>query len=162
MIQRSAADLADALAAGETTSLALTQAYLDRIAATDEAVHSFLHVDGEGALAQAAASDERRAAGRPASALDGVPVAVKDVLTTEGLPAQTILHILDTAHQLVSVSNGKLLLPVPLHLYPGSQFRPLLLFVRTIHSLFHFQETVVALDRLINGNLLRIPLHGQI
>ncbi len=95
MIQRSAADLADALASGETTSLALTQAYLDRIAATDEAVHSFLHVDGEGALAQATASDERRAAGRPASALDGVPVAVKDVLTTEGLPTTCGSRILE-------------------------------------------------------------------
>ena len=44
----------------------LTQAHLDRIAAVDGAVHAFLHVDAEGALAQAAASDERRAAGTPA------------------------------------------------------------------------------------------------
>ena len=63
--QRStAAELADALAAGETTSVELTRAHLDRIAAVDGAVHAFLHVDAEGALAQAAASDERRAAGR--------------------------------------------------------------------------------------------------
>ena len=64
LIQRSAAELAEALAAGETTSVELTQAFLDRIAAVDGAVHAFLHVDAEGALAAAAASDERRAAGR--------------------------------------------------------------------------------------------------
>ena len=58
--------MAAALADGATTSVALTQAHLDRIAAVDGAVHAFLHVDAEGALAQAAASDERRAAGAPA------------------------------------------------------------------------------------------------
>ena len=65
----------------------MTQAHLDRIAAVDGAVHAFLHVDAEGALAQAA--DVRRAPRRrrrPLSALAGVPIAVKDVLATKGLP----------------------------------------------------------------------------
>ena len=56
LIQRSAADLAKALAAGETTSVELTQAFLDRIVEVDTAadgrgIHAFLHVDSEGALA---------------------------------------------------------------------------------------------------------------
>src|SRR5690242_11251777 len=84
--KKTAAELADALAAGETTSVEVTRAHLDRIDAVDGAVHAFLHVDADGALAQAAASDARRAAGAPASALDGVPIAVKDVLATSGLP----------------------------------------------------------------------------
>jgi aspartyl-tRNA(Asn)/glutamyl-tRNA(Gln) amidotransferase subunit A len=95
LVRRSAADLADALGAGETTSVALTQACLDRIAEVDGAVHAFLYVDAEGALAQAAASDARRAAGTPASALDGVPVAVKDVLATEGIPTTCGSRILE-------------------------------------------------------------------
>jgi len=86
LIRRNAADLADALGRGDTTSVEVTQAHLDRIAEVDGDVHAFLQVDTEGALAAARASDERRAAGRPASPLDGVPVAVKDVLATRDLP----------------------------------------------------------------------------
>ena len=86
LTRSTAVELARALAAGETTSVEVTRAHLDRIAAVDGPVHAFLYVDDEGALAQAEAADARRAAGSPASPLDGVPVAVKDVLATKGLP----------------------------------------------------------------------------
>jgi aspartyl-tRNA(Asn)/glutamyl-tRNA(Gln) amidotransferase subunit A len=95
LVWRSGAQLAEALASGETTSVELTQVFLDRIASVDGAVHAFLHVDTEGALAAASQSDKRRAAGKPASRLDGVPIAVKDVLVTEGIPTTCGSRILE-------------------------------------------------------------------
>ncbi|MFC7361417.1 Asp-tRNA(Asn)/Glu-tRNA(Gln) amidotransferase subunit GatA [Nocardioides astragali] len=99
-IRSTAAELVQALADGSTTSVELTQLHLDRIAAVDttadgRGVHAFLHVDGEGALAQAAESDVRRARGEVRGPLDGVPIAVKDVLTTRGLPTTCGSKILE-------------------------------------------------------------------
>lgn len=81
----SAADLAGKLAAKEVSSVEATQAHLDRIADVDGAVHAFLQVSGEAALATAADVDARRAAGEELHALAGVPIAVKDVVVTKGL-----------------------------------------------------------------------------
>ncbi|MCE5267173.1 MAG: Asp-tRNA(Asn)/Glu-tRNA(Gln) amidotransferase subunit GatA [Planctomycetaceae bacterium] len=84
MIHLSAIELLKRLAAGDMTSRELTQAYLDRIARHDAAIGAFLRVDAARALAQADSVDCRRRAGKPLGSLAGLPVAVKDVLCTEG------------------------------------------------------------------------------
>jgi aspartyl-tRNA(Asn)/glutamyl-tRNA(Gln) amidotransferase subunit A len=82
-----AQDLAQKIQSREVSAVEVAQAHLDRIADVDEYVHAFLHIDTEGALAAARAVDEDAAAGRaPKSPLAGVPLALKDVLTTEGIP----------------------------------------------------------------------------
>ena len=50
-------------ASGDISAVETTRAHLDRIAAVDERVHAFLHVDADGALAAAQAIDDSRAAG---------------------------------------------------------------------------------------------------
>jgi aspartyl-tRNA(Asn)/glutamyl-tRNA(Gln) amidotransferase subunit A len=85
IVRLSAAELAAALRAGEVSSVEATRAHLDRIERVDAAVHAFLRVDADGALEQAAAADARRAAGDDVPPLLGVPVAVKDIVATEGL-----------------------------------------------------------------------------
>ena len=86
IVRWSAARMADSLARKEVSAVEVVQAHLDRIAAVDGAVHSYLHVDADGALAQARAVDDARVAGADLHVMAGVPVAVKDVVTTAGLP----------------------------------------------------------------------------
>jgi aspartyl-tRNA(Asn)/glutamyl-tRNA(Gln) amidotransferase subunit A len=86
MINKTAAQMADSLAKGETTSVELTQAHLDRVTAVDGQVKAFLHVDSEGALAQAKEVDARRAKGEKLSPIAGIPLALKDVLAQKGVP----------------------------------------------------------------------------
>jgi aspartyl-tRNA(Asn)/glutamyl-tRNA(Gln) amidotransferase subunit A len=94
IIHLSAAELSVKLAAGEVSSVEATQAHLDRIAAVDGDVHAFLHVNSE-ALATAAAVDARRAAGEQLGELAGVPIAIKDVLCTIGMPSTAGSKILE-------------------------------------------------------------------
>ena len=74
------------LVAGSVTAVELTNAHLDRIAAVDGDVQAFLHIDREGALAQANAVDASRKAGEKLHPLAGVPLALKDVLAQKGVP----------------------------------------------------------------------------
>jgi len=74
----------EGMRSGEFTSVQLTQALLDRIAAVDGNVKAYLRVTAEKALAQAEKADRRRAAGDDAPLL-GAPLAIKDVLATAGV-----------------------------------------------------------------------------
>jgi aspartyl-tRNA(Asn)/glutamyl-tRNA(Gln) amidotransferase subunit A len=81
------------LRAGEVTSVQLTQAHLDRIAAQNPHLNAYLTVTGAQALAQAQQADTRRANGEDAPLL-GVPLAIKDVLCTEGVQTTAGSNIL--------------------------------------------------------------------
>ena len=82
------------LRAGTVTAVELTQAHLDRIAAVDERVQAFLTVTTEHALQMAEQADQRRQQGEDAPLL-GVPLAIKDVLITEGVPTTCGSRILE-------------------------------------------------------------------
>jgi aspartyl-tRNA(Asn)/glutamyl-tRNA(Gln) amidotransferase subunit A len=95
LIRKEASELAALIASGEVSAVEVAQAHLDRIAAVDGAVHAFLHVDTDGALAAAADVDRRRASGEPLGPLAGVPLALKDVFTMKGVPTTAGSKILE-------------------------------------------------------------------
>ncbi len=77
---------ATALAAGETTSRALCEAFLARAEAVEPRVKAFLSLDREDVLRQADEADRRRASGAARGPYDGIPLAVKDNINVTGQP----------------------------------------------------------------------------
>ena len=94
MFEKTLAELAQGLRAGEFSSVELTQAYLDRIKQLDGKYNSFITVTEEQALAQAKAADEVLAAGN-AGALTGLPIAHKDLFCTDGVRTSSASKMLD-------------------------------------------------------------------
>lgn len=84
--EASIAELRRALDDGIATAVEITEAYLARIEAYDGALNAIV-VRNPDALAEAAASDERRAAGRTLGLLDGIPYTAKDSYLVRGLTA---------------------------------------------------------------------------
>ncbi len=91
---RTLAELSQALAAREVSSVELTRHFLDRIAAHDKTLNSFVTVVTDTALADAAAADRRRAAGET-GALLGLPIAHKDIFCTAGVRTSCASKMLD-------------------------------------------------------------------
>ena len=82
------------LTSRQISSVELTQACLDRIEAVEDRVQSFLTLTPETALAQAEAADRMLAAGE-GGPLTGVPVQIKDVMCTEGVPTTCASRMLE-------------------------------------------------------------------
>jgi aspartyl-tRNA(Asn)/glutamyl-tRNA(Gln) amidotransferase subunit A len=70
----------------EFSSRELIQAALDRMSKLEPALHAFLYVAAESALKQADEADKHRESAHPSTPLLGIPIAVKDVLSVQGLP----------------------------------------------------------------------------
>ncbi len=83
MVNSTVQELALALAGKSVSSVELTRAFLDRIAAADGQINAFITVDPDKSLAQARAADERIARGA-AAPLTGVPIAHKDIFCAKG------------------------------------------------------------------------------
>jgi aspartyl-tRNA(Asn)/glutamyl-tRNA(Gln) amidotransferase subunit A len=84
LLRQRATDLLALLHSGQITSVELTRAFLNQIKLHDPRVKAFLRVDHERALARAADIDKRRREGKSVGRLAGLPVAIKDLLCTEG------------------------------------------------------------------------------
>ncbi len=87
------AELRTRLDSRELSAVEVTTAYLDRIAATNHEINSFITTCNETAMAEALAADQALAAGDIAP-LTGLPIAVKDIFNTTGLPTTCASNIL--------------------------------------------------------------------
>jgi aspartyl-tRNA(Asn)/glutamyl-tRNA(Gln) amidotransferase subunit A len=83
--QLSAAEASSAIAAGSLSPVALSEAYLDRIAALDGQLHSFVLVLRDQALMAAHAAEAEIKAGRSRGPLHGIPIGLKDIYKTRGI-----------------------------------------------------------------------------
>ncbi len=94
-IGKSASELAQLIAKGDASSQEITKEFFDRSEALNHKTFSYLHLNRETAMAAAKLADDERASGKSASALHGVPIAVKDVLTTTDAPSTSGSKILE-------------------------------------------------------------------
>lgn len=90
-----AREVAGAIASGELGAKEVTSTYLAHLDAVEPQVHAYLRVEGERALAQAEAVDADRATGKKLGPLAGVPMALKDIFVTEGVPTTCGSRILE-------------------------------------------------------------------
>ncbi|MEE1029490.1 MAG: amidase family protein, partial [Alphaproteobacteria bacterium] len=94
MINLTITEALEKLNSGEITSVELTKAYLDRIEQYGADLNCYITVTPERAMADAAASDARRAAGN-ALPLDGIPMAMKDLFATRGIRTTAASRMLE-------------------------------------------------------------------
>ncbi|QCR40342.1 Asp-tRNA(Asn)/Glu-tRNA(Gln) amidotransferase GatCAB subunit A [Microbacterium sp. SGAir0570] len=151
MIRLSAAELAARLADGSVSSVEVTQAHLDRIAAVDGDVHAFLHVSDH-ALEVAGEIDARRAAGEELGELAGVPLAIKDVLVTTDMPSTSGSKILEgfmSPYDATVVSRARAAGLVPLGKTNMDEFA---MGSSTEHSAYGPTRNPWDLDRIPGGS----------
>ncbi len=95
LLRRSISEVGAELADRNVSAVELCDAALERVAASDGAIGAFLAVTPERAREEARSSDARRARGDARGPLDGVPVALKDIFLTKGIPTTAGSRILE-------------------------------------------------------------------
>ncbi|WP_084132048.1 amidase [Actinocatenispora sera] len=88
VLARTASELVAGYSTGELSPVAVTTATLRRIEKRDPELNAYCLVDADGALDQAELAEQRWGQGNPIGLLDGVPVAVKDLLLLAGAPTR--------------------------------------------------------------------------
>ena len=95
LYEKTAVELGKVLSSGEASAEEVARSFADRTAKVDDKVHAFLNRDDEDFIRQAKESDERRSKGAARGPLDGVPVALKDVISHKGQPLTAASRILE-------------------------------------------------------------------
>ena len=88
-------DMSAALADKQFSSLEATQEHLERIEKLNPQLGAYISVTAKEALAAAEASDKRRSQGASKGVLDGIPMALKDIISTNGIATTCASRILE-------------------------------------------------------------------
>lgn len=152
ILRATATELAASISTGELSSVEATQAHLDQIAAVDGSVNAFLYVDSEGALAAARRIDERRAAGEELGPLAGVPIALKDVFTQEGVPTTAGSKMLEGWIPPYSATVTQRLIDAGLVILGKTNMDEFAMGSSTENSAFGVTRNPWALDRVPGGS----------
>ena len=92
---KSAADIVNDVRSGASSATVELERSLEAVQSRNDELHVFLHVDADGARAQAARVDENIAAGGDGGTLAGVPIAIKDNMCQAGVPTTCSSKILE-------------------------------------------------------------------
>ena len=112
IIEQAASTLLAMQATGETSAVAIADAFLAAIKQRDPSVKAFLYVDENAVRLQARAIDAKRQKGERLGPLAGLPIAIKDVLCTRGVPTTCGSKILQNfvppydAHVITQLKNA--------------------------------------------------------
>ena len=135
-IEADLVDLADALAHGDLSSAQLIDGALGRYVETDPRIHAWAWLDPERARSLARASDERRRSGVPIGRLEGIPIGVKDIFDTAGIPTENgcalfagriperSASVIDAAERAGAIVLGKTVTAELAFLTPGPTRNP--------------------------------------
>lgn len=124
---------------GELTSIEVTAALLERIARHDGRLHSALIVPGDAAMEQARQADAEIAAGQWRGPLHGIPIGVKDLLWTKGLPTTGGMELLrdflpeEDATVVARLKQAGAVIIAKLHMTEGATFNHHPVFERPVN-----------------------------
>ena len=85
LFERTASELSEMLKTKEISSVELTKSVFDRIDKVDKKVNAYVTLDKENALKTASEIDKKRTDGHELSPLAGIPIGIKDNISTKGL-----------------------------------------------------------------------------
>ena len=95
LCELSISELSQMMERGECSSEEITKSVIERIKEVDDKIHAYLWWDGNYALSQAREADERRKKGEGINPLLGIPIALKDIFITKGIPTTCASKILE-------------------------------------------------------------------
>src|SRR5574341_80102 len=136
---------------GRFSSRELVQAALDRISQQDASIHAFLHIAAESALKQADEADRQRKTDNRQPLL-GIPVAIKDVLTMEGLPCTCGSKILQGFIAPYTATSVKRLLEAGIVVIGKTNTDELAMGSSTEHSAYGVTHNPWDLSRVPGGS----------